>query len=222
MIGLFLISLANAEIKTYTLDEEADIIVTCLNDGYCSINAVCNINIIAPNSSLIVTGQDMTNNTTFFNYTIIPVNVGLYSVEGICIDGVDSKEINFDFSVTKTGSQYTESMSMNFLSITLLMIFIVCALGFLSFKARNPFVIISCLAFAVLILFFYFGMMTSLSDLTFENFTGLASNMESLFILASILVGVGFFILIVYLIVVVLQFYWNMRGMTDVVSIKGL
>lgn len=215
-------SLTYAEIKPYTLNEESDIIVTCLNDGYCSINAYCNINIIAPNSTLIVTGQNMTNHTTFFNYTIVPVDVGLYNVEGICIDGEDSKEVNFDFRVTKTGSEYTEPMSMNFLSITLLMIFIVCALGFLSFKARNPFVIISCLAFAVLILFFYFGMMTSLSDLTFENFTGLASNMESLFILSTILVGVGAFCLIVYLIVIVLQMYWAMRGMTDIVSVKGL
>lgn len=102
LLGIFLFSFASAE--AFKIDEELDIKVVCLNDGYCSSAAFCNINVIDPDSILIVIGQNMTNQTSFFNYTIIPNKTGVYNVAGFCNDVNISEEIDIALTITPTGT----------------------------------------------------------------------------------------------------------------------
>lgn len=128
LLGILLISFASASQKTYKVNEELDLKVTCLNDGYCSNESVCNINVENPDDSLLVTGQNMTNQGSFHNYTITPEQLGKYGVKGFCLDGELSQEINFPFWVTPDGNQIDTGESIMYIWILIILIILV-ALG---------------------------------------------------------------------------------------------
>ena len=125
-MSIFFISLAQAQ--GYTLNEELDVKVVCLNDGYCSNDSFCNVNIIDPNSNLIVTNQNMTNQISYHNYTILPNETGEYQIRGFCKDGVVSEEIDFNLEVTGDGT--TLGIPEALINITLLLFFVGLLAGF--------------------------------------------------------------------------------------------
>lgn len=125
---MFFISLAQAQTQTYTLNEELDIKITCLNDGYCSNTSFCNINIKDPDSNLIVANQNMTNQISYHNYTITPNSTGLYTVTGFCKDGSISNEIYYLFLITGDGTVIGVPESL--INIFLLLFFIGLLIGF--------------------------------------------------------------------------------------------
>ena len=115
LVSLFFLSLAMA---TETLGQPTELIVVCVNAGYCSASAVCNLNVANPiNNTLVVDGQNMTNNINYHNYTFTPNSTGLYTMTGICIDGVDYQDIDDSFYVTINGSDVPV-----FIYITLLVV----------------------------------------------------------------------------------------------------
>lgn len=132
LIGMLLISFTSA----FKVGEELDIKITCINGGYCSSESYCNINIIDPDENLIVTGQNMTNQDSFHNYTISPNKTGTYKVEGFCIDGEDSEEIDFPLSITQTGTDLTQAKA--WLYITILVLSILLTLGMLFVAIKLP------------------------------------------------------------------------------------
>ena len=104
ILGMFLLSFASASsLPSYEVDELLDVKIYCQDIGYCESSVVCNINIEDPNGNLIVTGQDMQNQTTFYNYTILPSELGKYEVRGVCSDGTLSAKVEYDFNITPTG-----------------------------------------------------------------------------------------------------------------------
>ena len=101
-LSLFLFSFVSA-IDTFENGSEMSINIICLNDGYCSNNSYCNINVLDPSSNQVVTNENMTNLISYHNYTLTPTGIGLYSVNGYCEDGVYSEEVKYEFEVTKFG-----------------------------------------------------------------------------------------------------------------------
>lgn len=120
---LFLSVFVSAE--TYKLNEDVNVTVTCLNDGYCSLDAYCNINIKNPVGLLVVQNANMTNQTSFYNYSLNVDSIGDYCVSGYCIDGTDSKEIDFCFTVNQNGSDINA-----FVYIVLLLFFMSLIAGY--------------------------------------------------------------------------------------------
>jgi len=102
LLGVFLINFASVS-AAYQIDTEINLTVVCLNNGYCSNESFCNINIENPQGDLIVTGQNMTSQGSFYNYTINNTFLREHKVTGFCKDGEDSKEIDFTYLVTYTG-----------------------------------------------------------------------------------------------------------------------
>lgn len=117
-----------ASAETFILNEEADLKVTCLNDGYCSASAICNININNPVGIVITNNQNMTNQNSFHNYTFTPNETGQYSVTGFCEDGAYSKQIDFYFDVTVTGEAIGISQAL--INILLMLFFVGLGVGF--------------------------------------------------------------------------------------------
>lgn len=102
ILGMFLISFASA-IPTYKYEEQIDYKITCLNDGYCSNESYCNINIESPNSTLIVKNQNMTNNGSVHFYNLTNNQLGLYFVTGYCYDDRITEKIDLNYLVSLSG-----------------------------------------------------------------------------------------------------------------------
>lgn len=120
ILSLFLINCVSALVhKQNTI---LDLKITCLNDGYCSNESFCNINILDPNANLIVTNQNMTYNITYYNYTITPTEIGNYCVSGFCRDGELSDKIDFCFLVSTDGNEL--SIQDSLVRIFLILFFI--------------------------------------------------------------------------------------------------
>jgi len=127
LLGMFLFSFVSASDSTYTLDQELDLKVTCLNNGYCSNTSFCNINIADPDEILIVVGENMTNQDSFHNYTVTPNKTGEFMVSGFCKDGIDSEEIDFSFWITPEGNVL--SLQDSLVRIFLILFFIGTIVG---------------------------------------------------------------------------------------------
>ena len=100
---VFLLAFASADV-VHKNSEVLDLKVTCVYPQYCSNLSICNINVFYPNSSLIITGQNMTYHYSFHNYTLGLLENGVYPVSGFCEDGDYSRPIDFDIIVNPTGT----------------------------------------------------------------------------------------------------------------------
>lgn len=106
LLGMFLLSFASSSIlQTSKLNEDFDFRVTCENIGYCDNSTICNINVESPNNTLLVAGQDMQHNPSYYNYTITPDELGIYSFTGFCKDGSLQEPIDFKLDVTFSGKE---------------------------------------------------------------------------------------------------------------------
>lgn len=123
ILGMFLFSFVSADtLQTSKLNEDFDFRVTCENIGYCDNLTICNINIETPNNTLLVANQDMQHNPSYYNYTIKPDEVGIYSFTGFCRDGSLQEEIDYKLDVTFSGKQDNIWAYIITLSVSILMI----------------------------------------------------------------------------------------------------
>lgn len=106
-IGIFLFSFVNAQRDIYyELDNDVDLNVVCLNAGYCSSSAQCNISVFSPSGQVLLPLGTMQNQNSFHNYTLnssLISSLGTYNVGGYCKDGASFSELDFPFEVTLSG-----------------------------------------------------------------------------------------------------------------------
>ncbi len=129
--SLLFVNIASA-LDTFENGTEMNISIVCLNDGYCSNDSYCNINVINPNSNIIISNQNMTNQISSHVYNFTPTNIGVYSVGGFCKDGEYSEEIDYKFEVTKFGNPL--SIYGSIIHVVLLLLSVG---GFLGLKTLN-------------------------------------------------------------------------------------
>lgn len=93
----------------YQQNAEIDIKTNCFNNGtYCTASAQCNISIYYPNETIIVNNQPMTNQESFYNYTLSSAytgTLGEYHATLVCIDGVEAGNDEFTFDITYNGKE---------------------------------------------------------------------------------------------------------------------
>ena len=128
-MSIFLISIASA--LTLIQNTESDVLIVCINNGYCSSSAICNASIFDPDNIIILNGVQATQSLSLasFNITLNSTQtskLGTYQVKGFCKDGSVAKEIDFDFKVTKTGTilETGESITYFILALGVLILFI--------------------------------------------------------------------------------------------------
>ncbi len=127
VLGMFLISFASATLTT-KLNEDYNLEVICINNGFCSASATCEITVISQKTNTeIIQNELMQNNIYKHNLTISNLSltdVGEYTVTGICTDVSISNPIDFSFYVTLDGSTPPEgNQEVVFSLIFLIIIF---------------------------------------------------------------------------------------------------
>ena len=110
--------------------------VPCSNEGAaCSVTATCNINILFPNSTTMITTSSMDNlGGGYFVYNLTYVAgekaettaLGDYDTTIFCIDGADKGVSTFTYIITTNGNEPPTGITIAFFSI--LFIIIICGL----------------------------------------------------------------------------------------------
>lgn len=96
------------ELEPYKQNTLIDIKVHCQHTGgSCSDSASCNITVDYPNNiTYMVFDQPMTQNRSFYNYTLPDSsNLGWYTMTIPCVDGSNEVTNNYKFQITETGDK---------------------------------------------------------------------------------------------------------------------
>jgi len=124
ILGMFLISLASAEIQTlgtFQLGEDINLIQTCAN---CTFNNITSI--LSPNSTQIIGNFPMTRTGSVYNFTLSSGNatqLGEYIVNGIGdLDGVDTVW-NYNLFVTPNGQDFTTGKAISYIGFIVILLF---------------------------------------------------------------------------------------------------
>jgi len=138
-VGIFLVSTIPAEL-IFKENSVIDLKIVCINAGFCSAAAQCNVSIFDPNENVILSGVESTqsSNLAFFNITLNENQTtpsGEWRVGGFCKDGSVTELVDFTFLVTPSGL----ANLFNFYTIILLISAVVIFLGF---WIRDPWIVI--------------------------------------------------------------------------------
>ena len=137
ILGLFLISLASAEIQTlgtFTVNEEINLIQTCAN---CTFNNITSVT--GSNSQEIIGNFPMTKTGSVYNFTLSSGNVtqlGEYIINGIGdLDGIDTVW-NYNLFVTPNGQDFTTGKAISYLGFIIILLFTFLLTIYGSYKVR--------------------------------------------------------------------------------------
>lgn len=122
MLSFMEITFASAD-QIFQANQPVDLKIQCIINGtYCSAVSVCNITVAYPNNTLLISNRLMTNNISFYNYTLPDTSVlGNYKCSVTCCDGgfcgtsysgdyIDISTGNCDFTLTPTGGDRVNSI----------------------------------------------------------------------------------------------------------------
>lgn len=183
-MSIFLISLASA--LTFKQNEQVDIKIICINAGYCTTSAVCNVSVFSPSEVTLLNGIQATRaaNLAFHNFTLNGSqmsDLGQYRVGGFCKDGSVTQLVDFNFDVTANGEPF-EAFPNQFVIIGLAFILII--FGFFKDRLR----MLKHMGSMILMIM---GVLTLYPGYNFINHTTLLG-----LALGLISIGIGFYFLI--------------------------
>ena len=91
--------------QTFQQNMPVDLKIQCIINGtYCSNLATCNVSIQYPNASLLLNNKQMTNQISFYNYTLPSTSVlGEYSCSATCCDSGLCGTNDCNYILTPTG-----------------------------------------------------------------------------------------------------------------------
>jgi len=143
------------ELESYKQNTDIDIKAHCQHTGgSCSDSASCNITVDypPPDTNYMVFDQSMTQNRSFYNYTLSDSsNLGWYSMTISCVDGSYEVTNNYKFQITETGD---ESSTLFIYIIELIMkiaffvfLIVICIWGIRSVKKaeKTPYKLVALL-----------------------------------------------------------------------------
>lgn len=183
-MGIFLVTIISG--LTFKQNNAVDIKVVCINAGFCSSSAVCNVSVFSPDDITLLDGIQATQspNLAFHNFTLNSTqasSLGEYSVGGFCKDGSVTQVIDFNFDVTADGKEF-QAFPNQFAVI--LLAFLLITFGLLN----QRYTLLKQMGSLILMVM---GVLTLFPGYNFINHTtlfGLA--------LGSSLIGIGFWFLI--------------------------
>ena len=109
LLGLFLISMISA--LTFQQARDVDIKIVCINAGFCTSAAQCNVSIFSPTEFVLLDGVEATQSSSlaFHNITLNStqtIDLGEYRVGGFCKDGSVTQLVDFPFTITADGKPF--------------------------------------------------------------------------------------------------------------------
>ncbi len=139
IFGMILCIFLLASVSALTLKQNttSDINLVCINAGYCSAAAECNVSVFAPNEEVILDGVTATQSASlaFHNITLNSTQtsqLGEYQVGGFCKDGSVTQLVDFTFDVTHSGGVLKEGSTSILIMAIIFMLVIgaLCLFGF--------------------------------------------------------------------------------------------
>ena len=121
--------------SVFELDENVNITVVCLNDGFCSNASECYANVLNPNGIYVIDNQLMNYTTSFHYLNYTPEEIGVYHISGYCMDGILYDEIDFTFRVNLLGKENISPAA----DIILFFFFFFILIGLVYFKRSTNF-----------------------------------------------------------------------------------
>ncbi len=144
ILAIFLVTTVFAQL-TFKQSEEVDIKIVCINAGFCTASAQCNVSIFSPTEKTILDGVQATQaaSLAFYNITLNSTQteeLGEYTVGGFCKDGSVTQIVDFNFDITKTGTELSTSRAiLHFvLLIGVLGVFLLTLWGAIILPMKNP------------------------------------------------------------------------------------
>ena len=128
LAAFFLVLVTTVNVQAVKSFQDYDVQIQCENkntSSYCSSAAMCNLSISYPDSTILFSDGQMTNQGSYHNYTLYAGQLnelGTYDCRGICFDDGQSTSFNCDFEVTSTGVS-----QVSILDNPLLIIFLILA-----------------------------------------------------------------------------------------------
>ncbi len=183
-VGIFLITIISS--LTFQQNNDVDVKIVCINAGFCSSSAFCNVSVFSPNDITLLDGIQATQspNLAFYNFTLNSTqtsSLGKYSVGGFCKDGSVTQVIDFNFDVTADGKEF-QAFPNQFAVILLGFLLIIFGL----FNER--YTLLKHMGSLILMVM---GVLTLFPGYNFINHTTLFG-----LVLGSTLIGIGFWFLI--------------------------
>ena len=143
---LFGIILVDAQAnQIYEQGKNISLAQSCYRNGtYCSSSAVCNITVLNPNLEILVINNRMTNQVSFYNFTLngnVTDKVGEYEYRITCTDTSLSNFGTFKFKVTASGREPSLAEAIIYIVILTITVFIFLfsVWGYTRFEWKNKF-----------------------------------------------------------------------------------
>ena len=108
IVLLIPIVLAVSPSYTYKQNTIVDLKFFCFNENntYCLSNTKCNITILYPDSTLLVSDGNMTYNNNYFNYTLTSTQtsiLGEYAITVLCYNSNNASFSTYTFEILQSG-----------------------------------------------------------------------------------------------------------------------
>ncbi len=198
----------------------------CRVDGaICDNSFSCNLTVLSPSQVVTIDNVAMSGDGIYRNFSMLEGNQsvnGIYEATIDCSNTTFSGSNTFFYEITPNGSKpIDEGQGLILLGSIFFLIIISCSVGFMGIKSTNTTVSISFLAFSTLIMVFTLGLILNVLELSMGTFSEIIGNYSTIYVLFTTLLIAGGIGLIAYIIVVALNFYWNLRGLKDNISVQG-
>lgn len=215
------------EIRFYhEFETNLTIYETCRVDGaICDSGYTCVLSVLDPSQTKIVDNETMLGSGDVqVNFTLNESQTtpnGIYTATVDCSNVTVAGSNTFFYQVTPDGSKPIDTGQSLVLIVAMsILIVIALAIGFLGFRSKSTTIMLSLMGFSVLLIVFALGFSLNVIELSFGTFSTIISNYSTIYVLFTVLVTIGVLSLIIYLIVITLNWYWQMRGMRDTFSVK--
>ena len=205
---------------TAEVDSAVSIVEECETNGFpCGSNFQCNISVQNPNENTIIVNQEMTRNSTFYNFTVGESNsvvLGEYPTSVCCTNTTSSGCSEFFYEITPSGSRGIRSGEGSTLSgILIILLFSTAFFLILGILTKNEPFKVFFVGLSILLMIGTLGFGVTVMQQLFGTFGGLLSGFGTFYRLLIILLSAGGMGLVLYLIKVGFTFFSNRRlGLT--------
>jgi len=223
--GFNLVEAQQEAVRFYhPIDTNLTIYEKCRVDGsVCDSSFICNLTVLSPTNSLVVDTETMLGDNTYRNFTLNETQTnpnGVYEATVDCTNTTAAASNTFFYEITPNGSAPVDTAQGIVLLVGMaFLILIVVFLLFLGVKAANPTISLAFISFGVLLMVFGIGFSLNVLEVSFGTFGDIVNNYSTIYVLFMALIVVGSIGLMLYLIIVSLNYYWRLRGMKDTFSV---
>ncbi len=221
----FMVSAQQEDIRFYhEINTNLTIYEKCRVDGaVCDSSYSCSISLLSPDQTLILDNETMLGTGVYRNFSInntLTIPNGVYETTVDCTNITNSGSNTFFYQITPNGSQPIDTgQGLILAGAIAILILLSLFSGYLGFKSTNTTIMLSFLAFSILLSVFSLGFVLNIIESSFGTFSGIINNYSTIYIVFTVLIIAGSVGLMLYIIYIALLYYWNLRGMQDTFSI---